>query len=132
VVETKRILIVEDELTVAQALERALNLPRGGSYAVERCDSAEAALKRLGQEHFDLVISDLRLPGMNGLDLIERAHRLSPGIHCVLITAYGSPQVEARARLLTDAYLPKPFRLADMVHIVGCILDQFPVDLEGR
>lgn len=126
---TKRILIVEDELSVAQALQRALNLPRGGSYAVESCASAEAALERLGQEHFDLVISDLRLPGISGLELIERAHQLSPGIHSVLITAFGSPQVEARARLLTDAYLPKPFRLRDMVRIVGCILDHLPVDL---
>jgi DNA-binding NtrC family response regulator len=128
-VGTKRILIVEDELSVAQALQRALNLPRGGSYAVESYASAEAALERLGQEHFDLVISDLRLPGMTGLDLIERAHQLSPGIHSVLITAFGSPQVEARARLLTDAYLPKPFRLRDMVRIVGCILDHLPVDV---
>lgn len=128
--EQKRILIVEDELPVAQALQRALNLPLGGGYAVETCESGEAALERLGRSHFDLVISDLRLPGMSGLELIEQAHLVNPGIRSVLITAFGSSQVEEQARRLTDAYVPKPFRLRDMARLVGRILNESPLGHE--
>jgi len=122
--QKSRILIVEDEIPVAQALQRALTLPRGGGYCVESCESAEAAILRLSHTHFDLLISDLRLPGINGLELIELARQRCPGIRSVLITAFGSSQVEERARHLTDAYLAKPFRLGDMIQIVQRILDE--------
>jgi DNA-binding NtrC family response regulator len=126
VVTKQCILIVEDEQTVANALLRALNTPRGGGYTVESCDSAEAALERLAAGCFDLIISDLRLPGMDGLQLIELARRRYPDLHFVLITAYGSPRVEEQARHLTDAFVAKPFRLRDMIQIVGRVLNQEP------
>ncbi len=119
----KRILIVEDEPPVAQALRRALDLPHGGGYLVESCESGEAALEHLNNAPFDLIISDLRLPGMNGLELIALAHQRDPRLRSVLITAFGSPQVEEQARHVTDAYVPKPFHLRDMIQIVRCILD---------
>lgn len=124
----KRILIVEDEPPVAQALRRALNLPHGGGYLVESCESGERALEHLSNARFDLIISDLRLPGMNGLELIALARQRDPGLRSVLITAFGSAQVEEEARHLTDAYLPKPFHLRDMINIVRHILD----DAQGR
>lgn len=120
----QHILIVEDERPVAQALWRALNTPQGGGYIVECCESAEVALERLGHVHFDLLIADLRLPGINGLELIEQAHQRSPGICSILITAFGAPQVEERARRLADAYVPKPFRLRDMLQLVRRILKE--------
>ena len=122
-VRTEHILIVEDEHLVAHALLRALNLSRDG-YTVESCGSAEEALERLDDGSFDLLISDWRLPGMNGLELIEMAHQRNPGIRSVLITAFGSPQVEEQARRLSDAYLPKPFRLRDMIETVRCVLSE--------
>lgn len=109
---------------VARALNRALSLPQGGDYRVETCDSGEAALERLRETHFDLLISDLRLPGMDGLELLECARRIRPETRSVLITAFGSPQVEERARQLAQAYLPKPFRLHDMIRIVQRVLDE--------
>lgn len=123
-VRKQRILIVEDDQSVAQALQRALNLPRGGSYSVESCESGEAALERLNHAHFDLLISDLRLPGMNGLELIESVHQHCPDMRSVLITAFGSPQIQERARHLTDAYVPKPFHLWDMIQIVQRVLNE--------
>ena len=117
-----RILIVDDEQPVAQALQRALSLPQGGGYLVESCESGEAALERLERAHFDLLISDLRLPGINGLDLIEQARQRNPGMRSVLITAFGSAEVEERALSATDAYVPKPFHLRDMIQIVQRIL----------
>lgn len=118
----ERILIIEDSLGVARALNRALSLPQGGGYRVEVCDSGEAALERLRDAHFDLLVSDLRLPGMNGLELLESARQISPETRSVLITAFGSPQVEEQARHLANAYLPKPFLLHDMVRIIQRVL----------
>jgi DNA-binding NtrC family response regulator len=120
--EKSRILIVEDELPVSQALERALNSPRGGGYLVKSCASGEVALEWLGQAHYDLLISDLRLPGMNGLTLIQMARERCPEIRSILITAYGSPQIEERARQISDVYLPKPFRLWEMIRFVRTLL----------
>jgi DNA-binding NtrC family response regulator len=123
-VQKQRILIIEDERSVAQALWRALNTPQGGGYIVEFCDSAEVALERLGNRQFDLLISDLRLPGIDGLELIEQAHQRSPGMHSILITAFGSPNVEEQACRLADAYVPKPFCLRDMIQLVRQILNE--------
>jgi len=122
-VRKQRILIVEDELPVARALLRALNLPHGGGYVVTSSESAEMALEKLNQAKYDLLISDLRLPGMNGLDLIELVHQRFPGMPSVLITAFGSPEVEEQAGRLASAYLPKPFRLSDLIQTVHRILN---------
>ena len=88
---TEQILIVEDEHLVAHALLRALDRFRD-SLAVERFGSAEEALERLDAS-FDLLISDWRLQGRNGLELIELAHQRNPGNRSVLTTAFGSRHV---------------------------------------
>jgi hydroxymethylpyrimidine pyrophosphatase-like HAD family hydrolase/CheY-like chemotaxis protein len=119
---THKILIVEDELGVAQPLKRALDLSPNQLYQVELSASGEEALERLRQVHFDLLITDFRLPGMDGLELMEQARQITPLIRCVLITAYGSLSVEERARELAQAYLPKPFHLRDIIRTVQEIL----------
>lgn len=118
------ILIVEDTPGIAQALQRALSLYRNGDYRVETCDSGESALKRLHEAPFDLVITDLRLGGIDGLDLIERVKRFKPEIRTLLITAYGSPEVEMRARQLASAYLSKPFGLRDLMRQVDLMMSE--------
>lgn len=115
----KRILIVEDETNVAHALARALTMLEGAEYKVDQCDSAEAALERLrATPPYDLLITDLRMAGMSGLELLERLPQTSPTTRSMLITAYGSPQIEMQARLLANAYLPKPFSTKSFVAVV--------------
>jgi len=120
--DKQRILIIEDSLGVSQALQRAIGLYRDGIYQVETCESGETALKRLHEARFDLLISDLRLPGMDGLELLERARRIDPEIRTLLITAYGSPEVESRAKGLANVYLAKPFRLQELIRRVEQLL----------
>lgn len=122
----ERILVVEDELRVAQALCRVLALPEGGGHTVEHCETGEAALERLQKDHFDLIITDLRMAGMSGLDLLEHAHRISPAMRAVLITAYGTPQIEDRAKKLAAAYVTKPFSMQSFVRTVRQILATMP------
>lgn len=114
----QRILIVEDERPLALTLRRALSTPDGGGHAVECCENGEAALVRCQEVPFDLIITDLRMPGMNGLELLEHVRMISPGTRSILITAFGTPEVEDRARRLADAYLPKPFELRAFIETV--------------
>lgn len=116
------ILIVEDEELVARVLCRALGLPQSGDYHVEVYGSSEEALKRLDEAHFDLLISDLRLPGMDGLELIKRVRKLSPETRSILVTGFGSPQIEEQVNLLNAVYILKPFHLGDIVQAVQQLL----------
>jgi YesN/AraC family two-component response regulator len=118
-----RILIVEDEVRVAQALGRALSMQEGGGYLVQTCESGEDALSRFCETPFDLLITDLRMPGMNGLELIAKYREVSPGIKSILITAFGSSEVEERAyQLEVDGYLAKPFSIRKLVRAVQVAL----------
>ncbi len=122
-----RILITEDSLGIARALARALTLGHDGTnYDVKTCESGEKAQELLSADHYDLLISDLRLPGMDGLNLLEWTRQQFPEMRSVLITAYGSPQVEDRARCVANAYLPKPFRLNDLLQLVQHVLEEAP------
>ncbi len=120
------VLVVDDEANLAAALCRVLELLEADPWAAESVSSAEAALTRLGEKRFDILVTDLRLPGMDGLELIGRAKTLQPGTRTVLITAYGTPQVEAQGLAAADAYLPKPFSLKRFTEVVRQVAEQEP------
>lgn len=116
--EGKRILIVDDEKKVAFFLQESLE-GLGGNYQVVSVETGEQALKEIGRGPFDLVVTDLRMPGINGLELIERLRRVSPATPIILITAYGSDEVEAEARRLRAyRYFAKPFHIEDFTQTV--------------
>lgn len=120
--EMTHVLLVEDSLGVARALHRALGLHQTSDFHVETCETGEDALERLYETSFNLLISDLRLPGINGLELLRRANQLRPALRSILITAYGSPEIEKEAQELANAYLPKPFRLHDLIRLVERVM----------
>lgn len=120
--EPRRILIVEDEPRIALALCRALEFPARNDYKVEISPVAETALAKLKQEHFDLVVTDLRMPGMGGVELLRQIHHASPLTRTMLITGFGSAEVEEVAQRLGAIYLTKPFSLRDFVALVDQIL----------
>jgi len=125
-VDRKRILIVEDEPRIALALCRALELPVPGSPQVDISPVAETALAKLQSEPFDLVITDLRMPGMGGVELMRHVRHAHPNTALMLITAFGSPDAEDVARRMGATYLPKPFSLHDFVSTVEGILKNAP------
>jgi DNA-binding NtrC family response regulator len=110
------ILIVEDEPKMRRLLE--LNLAEEG-YTVFLAADAEAGLKNLRQEPIDLVLTDLRLPGMSGLDLLQEIKRTNALIPVVVMTAYGTVEtaVEAMKSGASD-YVLKPFSLEEIQLIV--------------
>lgn len=109
------VLVVDDEANVADALWQLLRIHH---YEVRQCTTAEAALELLGQEHFDVVISDLHMPGMGGVEFLEQVALFSPTTRRILITAYDSTLLRERIVGLVHAYLPKPFTLRSFIQVV--------------
>ena len=124
------ILIVEDEPKMLRLLE--LTLVEEG-FVTRAAADAEAGLKLLSQEQIDLVITDLKLPGMNGLEFLQVVKRTNALIPVVVMTAYGTVEtaVEAMKAGASD-YVLKPFSLEEIKLIVRKELDVHRLREENR
>ena len=113
---TQRILIVDDEPGICHVLQSVL---QGEAYYVETALSVREALNRLAVGPFDLVIVDLYLPGVNGLQLAEAIRFLDPHTPVILMTAYGTQSFELMAcHPAITAYVHKPFDLDAMLALI--------------
>jgi DNA-binding NtrC family response regulator len=113
-----RVLVIDDEPAVRDLLQRVLV---NAGHQVAMVDCAEAALARLARERFDVLVVDNNLPKMTGLELMSLVREHHPELRAIMITAYNTPAVEARARALGVAsYVAKPFGI---VTIVGAVDD---------
>ncbi len=110
------VLVVDDDPTARGNLQRFLN--RRG-YAVETAETAEEALLLLEEKPFCLVITDWQMPGMDGLELLERIKKRSPQVPVVMITGYESADtvIQALRKGVSD-FLLKPFRPLELAQIV--------------
>jgi len=119
----KRILIVDDDASTAFFLGENLT-ELGPGFLVETAGSGEEAQGKMTNQRFDLVIADLRMPDMDGLDLTAWIQATYPQTRVILMTAYGSPLVEAEAgRLGICHYLTKPFRVERLIEAVREVLN---------
>jgi DNA-binding response OmpR family regulator len=99
--------VVDDERTVRIGLEKLL---RRSGYEVTTADSAEDALANLRRAEFDVVVSDIRMDGMTGIDLLAQIQQLAPTTVVVIMTGYASVDTAVEAlRLRAYDYLTKPF-----------------------
>jgi CheY-like chemotaxis protein len=129
--ENKHVLIVDDEPKVGYFLGRSLEL-KHKNCEVSTARSGEEALKILERDHVDLLITDLRMPGVSGLELIRWVKASSPNTRTILITAYGSDQIKAEARRLeVYRYLTKPFNVKDFTDVVDGALQDLIVTAPG-
>ncbi len=113
----KRVLIVDDEEKVVFFLRESLE-ELGRDFTIGTAGSAEEALEKIESHPYDLVISDLRMPGIDGLQLLERVKQRHPDTRFILMTAYGSDEVEARAHSLeVYDYIAKPFHVSDLLTV---------------
>ena len=104
---TKKVLVIDDDPVVGKSFQRVLNGGKG--YAVISAASGAEALDRLAREDYDVVYADIKMPGMDGLEVTERIKARSPWLPVVIVTGYGSEANEARARQLgVSAFLRKP------------------------
>jgi DNA-binding NtrC family response regulator len=119
----KRILIVDDEPNLAFLLAENL-VDLGPNYEIETCHSSNDALALNRVNPFDLVITDLMMPEMNGLTLTKYLTQQRPETKCILITAYGNEEIALKAKNLgISSYITKPFDMDDMLTAVQYALE---------
>jgi len=116
-----RILVVDDEPVVRRSCERILT-PEG--YAVESASNGNEAIGKLGKDGYDLVITDLKMPDIDGIELIRWIRNSKPDTGIVVITGYPSQESikEALSLRILD-YLPKPFSPALLIEITQRALE---------
>ena len=114
--QQSKVLIVDDEPNIRHILGAIL---RKDGYAVQSADNGEAALKLLEEEAFDLIITDLVMPQMGGIDLLHEIQQRRPGTAVVIMTAYGTIKTAVEAmKIGARDYITKPFEM-DEVKIVA-------------
>jgi DNA-binding NtrC family response regulator len=120
-----RILVVDDERAIGIAIQRLL-AARG--HEVDTALSGEEALRRLAEQPYHLVVTDLSLKGVSGMDVLRRVHEQAPETAVVMITAFGSEKIAVEAMKLGAAdYIPKPFDNDELELIVERLLDGMEV-----
>jgi DNA-binding NtrC family response regulator len=124
------ILIVEDEAKMQRLLQ--LNLSEEG-YTIRPASDAESGLNLLRQERVDLVLTDLKLPGMDGLEFLQAVKRINAALPVVLMTAYGTVEtaVEAMKAGASD-YVLKPFSMEEIKLVIHKELDVNRLREENR
>jgi DNA-binding NtrC family response regulator len=127
--DTYRILVVDDERDICKAVEFLLS--REG-YKMAVAGSGEEALKKIETEDFDLVITDLKMEGIDGMQVLERALAISPNLIVVIMTAFASVEsaVKAMKKGASD-YIVKPFINEDVKMTVKRLLEHKKVLMEN-
>jgi DNA-binding NtrC family response regulator len=118
----RHVLLVEDETPLRQAIAEQLS-DRG--YHVEQAESGEIAIAQLADFAFDIILTDLRLPGIDGSAVVEAAVERYPDIIAIVITGYGTVKdaVEAIKRGARD-FVSKPFQIDELLHVLDSALEQ--------
>jgi DNA-binding NtrC family response regulator len=118
----KHLLLIEDEAPLRRAVAEQLG-DRG--YQVEQAESGETALDRLAAFAFDIIVTDLRLPGIDGSAVVEAAVGRYPDIIAIVVTGYGTVKdaVEAIKRGACD-FVSKPFQIDELLHVLDSALEQ--------
>ena len=125
----EKILIVDDEKSIRDFLE--IMLKKEG-YKVASASSGEEALKLVNQINYDLVISDIRMKGMSGVELLKSIKEINPETVVLMVTAYASVDtaIDAMKAGAYD-YIAKPFKIEEVKHIIRNALDRKRLETEN-
>ncbi|MCA1199831.1 response regulator [Sphingomonas sp. R647] len=107
-----RILLAEDDQVMREYLARALEK---SGYAVTAVDRGTAALPLIETERFDLLLSDIVMPEMDGIELAQRAAEIAPDMRIMFITGFAAVTLKAGKQVPQARVLSKPFHLRDLV-----------------
>ena len=122
--DLKKVLIVDDEETLTWSMAKSLSKDKD-KYEVIVANNGKEALNLLKTNRIDLVISDIRMPDINGLDLLVKIKKEFPETKVIIMTAYGSSDVQKEAnRRGSLFYVEKPFEISDIRKII--------IDLIGK
>jgi two-component system cell cycle response regulator CpdR len=115
-----RILLAEDDQVMREYLTRALE--RAG-YAVSAVDRGTAAIPLLETESFDLLLTDIVMPEMDGIELARLAADMAPGLRVMFITGFAAVTLKAGREMPNARVLSKPFHLRDLVAEVDRVFE---------
>jgi two-component system response regulator AtoC len=116
-VESIKILVVDDEALVRDIIKKGLS--QMGGFSVEVAQNGPEAIEKIEKDVFDLVLTDLKMPGMDGLELLKNIKGTRPEVMVILMTAYGSIETAVEAmRIGANDYITKPIDLNELlIHI---------------
>jgi two-component system, NtrC family, response regulator PilR len=127
--ERVKILIVDDDTSIRNMLTIVL---KKNNYDVTGAESSELALKLLRAEIFDLIISDIKMPGISGIDLLKKLKVIKPEIPVIMITAFASANDAVEAmKLGAEDYITKPFNLDELKIIIEKSLYKKNIETEN-
>ena len=115
-----RLLIIEDDASTASSLQKVL---RAEGYGVDLASRGDTGLQLATEGTYDLVLTDLRLPGLEGLELVGRLHTVRPRLPIVMMTAHGTTETAIEAtKLGACEYLLKPFEVDELLDLVAAVV----------
>lgn len=126
----QRILVVDDEESIREFLE--IMLKKEG-YEVSTAEDGAVALETIKKKSFDLVISDLQMPNMTGIDLLKQIRDVAPATVFMMITAFGTTETAVEAmKMGAYDYITKPFKIDEVRIIIGHALKSQALESENR
>jgi putative nucleotidyltransferase with HDIG domain len=129
IAERPRVLVVDDEESIRQMLAELLELE---GFRVDTAEDGIAAIDVLDRDHFDLVLTDLKMPRMGGIALLEQMGRHAPSTLAVIMTGFGTVDtaIDAMKRGAYD-YILKPFKIEEVVHVVRRAVEKKRISAEN-
>jgi DNA-binding NtrC family response regulator len=126
--EKTRILLIDDEERMCESLKTLLEME---GYEVQPFTNSGDAVKKLSEDSFDLIISDIKMPGIDGIEILRQAHEHDPNLEVILITGYASLE---SAKDAVDkgafSYLTKPLEFEELKISVTRSLEKRQIALE--
>ncbi|MGE0787503.1 MAG: HD domain-containing phosphohydrolase [Sandaracinaceae bacterium] len=127
--EAPRVLVVDDEKVIREILADFLSME---GFFVRTAEDGSAALIELSRHHYDLVLSDLKMPNMGGLELLQAVSKHAPNVVTVIMTGFGTVEtaIDAMKRGAYD-YILKPFKVEEVVHTIRRGLEKRKLQAEN-
>ena len=127
---TKRILVIDDEPDMLMLM--SMIIEENTNWQVETTNNPSEGLKMVMENDYNLVIADLKMPGLDGMEVFEELKEMKPDIPVIIITAYGSLEIadEARNKGVAD-FITKPFRKDSILFTMDRVLELARVKREN-
>lgn len=126
---SNRILVVDDEDSIREVLTDFLTME---GYSVLAVSNGEDAVVRLESEEFDAILLDMKMPGMDGLELLDHIRRIRPRTFAVMMTGYGTVETAISAmKRGADDYVLKPFKVQDVINLLQRGLERRELEQEN-
>ena len=125
-----KILVIDDEQIVHESCNRILTEE---GYEVKSAFTGQEGFKKIEEEQFDLVITDLKMPGISGMEALKKIKQDNPNIGIVMVTGYSTAETAVEAmKLGAFDYLPKPFTPDELISVINKAVEKKKVLLETR